>query len=303
MMVRTFKDIHNLAKKKGKKTIVVPSAEDKVTLLAVYKGFEEGLVGGILIGDKEKIKNLIDELNIRKDIFEILKAESPEESARIAVDLVRERKAHFILKGYLHTHILLKAVLDSERGLRTGKLLSDILFAQNPASEEERIVGMSDGGINILPGLKEKKEIVENAVWAFHKLGFENPKVAILAAIEVVNPSMPATVDADELKKMNQRGEIKGCIVDGPLALDLAVSKEAAMKKGVKSEVAGEADILIVPNIEAGNLLGKSFTYYAKVPVGHVIVGAKAPILIPSRNESDRDKLNSIALGVIFSEE
>jgi phosphate butyryltransferase len=114
---------------------------------------------------------------------------------------------------------------------------------------------------------------------------------------------MPATVDADELKKMNQRGEIKGCIVDGPLALDLAVSKEAAMKKGVKSEVAGEADILIVPNIEAGNLLGKSFTYYAKVPVGHVIVGAKAPILIPSRNESDRDKLNSIALGVIFSEE
>lgn len=302
-MVRTFKDIHNLAKKKGKKILAVPSAEDKVTLLAVFRGIKEGLINAILIGDKEKINKVIEELNLKKEIFEILEAKSPEESARTAVDLVREGRAHFILKGYLHTHILLKAVLDSEKGLRTGKLLSDILFAQNPASEDERIVGMSDGGINILPGLKEKKEIVENAVWAFHKLGFENPKVAILAAIEVVNPSMPATVDADELKKMNQRGEIKGCIVDGPLALDLAVSKEAALKKGVKSEVAGEADILIVPNIEAGNLLGKSFTYYAKVPVGHVIVGARAPILIPSRNESDSDKLNSIALGVIFSEE
>lgn len=302
-MVRAFKDIHSLAKKKGKKTIVVPSAEDKATVLAVYNGVEEGLVDGILIGDMDKIKRVLDELEIKKDVFEIVKTELPEESARMAVNLVRNRKAHFILKGYLHTHILLKAVLDSEKGLRTGKLLSDILFAQDPASEEERIVGMSDGGINILPGLKEKKEIVENAVWAFHKLGFENPKVAILAAIEVVNASMPATVDADELKKMNQQGEIKGCIVDGPLALDLAVSKEAALKKGVKSEVAGEADILIVPNIEAGNLLGKSFTYYAKVPVGHVIVGARAPILIPSRNESDSDKLNSIALGVIFSEE
>lgn len=303
MMVKTFKDIHNLAKEKGKKTIVVPSAEDKVTVLAVYKGVDEGLVDGILIGDTDKIEKVINELGIKKDIFEIVKTELPEESAKMAVELVRDGKAHFILKGYLHTHILLKAVLDSEKGLRTGRLLSDILFAQNPASEEERIVGMSDGGINILPGLKEKKEIVENAVRAFHKLGFENPKVAVLAAIEVVNASMPATVDADELKKMNERGEIKGCIVDGPLALDLAVSKEAALKKGVKSELAGEADILIVPNIEAGNILGKSFTYYAKVPVGHVIVGAKAPILIPSRNESDNDKLNSIALGVIFSEE
>lgn len=302
-MVRTFKDIHNLAKKKGKKTLVVPSAEEKVTLLAVYKGIEEGFINATLIGNREKINRVIDELKIKRDIFEIVDSDSPEESAKIAVDFIREGKAHFILKGYLHTHVLLKAVLDSERGLRTGKLISDILFAQNPASKDERIVGMSDGGINILPGLKEKKEIVENAVWAFQKLGFENPKVAILAAIEVVNPSMPATVDADELKKMNQRGEIKGCILDGPLALDLAVSKEAAEKKGVKSEVAGEADILIVPNIEAGNLLGKSFTYYAKVPVGHVIVGAKAPILIPSRNESDNDKLNSIALGVIFSEE
>ncbi len=302
-MIRSFKEIHDLAKKKGKKIVAVPSAEEKVTILAVYKAMQEGFVDTILIGDSQKINKILEELEIKRGIFEITPSDSPENSANKAVELVREGKAHFILKGYLHTHILLKAVLDSEKGLRTGKLLSDILFAQNPASEEEKIVGMSDGGINILPGLKEKKEIVENAVWAFHKLGYENPKVAILAAIEVVNPSMPATLDAEELKRMNQRGEIKGCIIDGPLALDLAVSKEAVEKKGIKSDVAGDADILIVPNIEAGNILGKSFTYYAKVPVGHVIVGAKAPILIPSRNESDMDKVNSIAFGVIFSEE
>ncbi len=301
-MIRSFKEIHDMAKEKGKKIVAVPSAEEKVTIVAVYKAMQEGLVDTILIGDSQKIHHILQELEIKRDIFEIISSDSPENSAKKAVELVREGKAHFILKGYLHTHILLKAVLDSEKGLRTGKLLSDILFAQNPASEEEKIVGMSDGGINILPGLKEKKEIVENAVWAFHKLGYENPKVAILAAIEVVNPSMPATLDADELKKMNQRGEIKGCVIDGPLALDLAVSKEAVKKKGIESDVAGDADILIVPNIEAGNILGKSFTYYAKVPVGHVIVGAKAPILIPSRNESERDKVNSIALGVIFSE-
>ncbi|MGQ9618598.1 MAG: bifunctional enoyl-CoA hydratase/phosphate acetyltransferase [Candidatus Aminicenantia bacterium] len=301
-MIRSFKEIHDLARKKGKRTLVVPSAEDKVTILSVYTAVKEGLIDGILIGKIDRIEKVLNELNIEKKYFEIIESDTPEESATRAVEMVRSGKAHFILKGYLHTHILLKAVLDSEKGLRSGKLLSDILFAKNPASEDERIVGMSDGGINILPGLKEKREIVENAVWAYHRLGFENPKVAILAAIEVVNPSMPATVDADELKKMNQKGEIKGCVVDGPLALDLAVSKEAAEKKGVKSEVAGDADILIVPNIEAGNLLGKSFTYYAKVPVGHVIVGAKAPILIPSRNESENDKLNSIALGVIFSD-
>lgn len=297
-MVKTFIDVRELAKKTGKKVMVVPSAEDKTALMASYKGVKEGLVNAILIGSIEKIKHIAAELNIDTNLFE-LKEVAPEETAKIAVQLVREGKASMILKGYMQTSVLMKAVLDSEKGLRTGKLLSDVIFSEDPASREPRIVGMTDGGINIAPGLKEKKEILENAVWVLHRLGCKKPRVAVLAAIEVVNSSMTATIDAAELKKMNQEGVIKDCIVDGPLALDIAVSKEAADKKGIKSEVAGQADILLVPNIEAGNLLGKSYTYYAKKPVGHVVVGAKAPILIPSRNESDEDKVNSIAFGVI----
>ncbi len=300
-MVTNFFEVRELAKKLGPKTMVVPSAEDKTALMASYKGVKEGIVNAILIGNIEKIKNLCNELGIDPKLFTIQEAKQ-EEAATLAVQLVREKKAHLILKGFMQTSTLLKAVLDPEKGLRTGKLLSDVIFTEDPASDKPHLVGLTDGGINILPGLKEKKEIIENAVLVMHKLGHPMPKIAVMAAIEVVNQSMPATVDAAELKKMNQEGIIKDCIVDGPLALDIAVSKDAADKKGIKSEVAGYADILVVPNIEAGNLLGKAFTYYAKKPVGHVIVGAKAPILIPSRNESDEDKVNSIAMGVICSE-
>ncbi len=300
-MVTNFLEVRELAKKLGPKIMVVPSAEDKTALMASYKGVKEGIVNAILIGNIEKIKNLCNELGIDPKLFTIQEAKQ-EEAATLAVQLVREKKAHLILKGFMQTSTLLKAVLDSEKGLRTGKLLSDVIFTEDPASDKPHLVGLTDGGINILPGLKEKKEIIENAVLVMHKLGHPMPKIAVMAAIEVVNQSMPATVDAAELKKMNQEGIIKDCIVDGPLALDIAVSKDAADKKGIKSEVAGYADILVVPNIEAGNLLGKAFTYYAKKPVGHVIVGAKAPILIPSRNESDEDKVNSIAMGVICSE-
>lgn len=300
-MVSSFYEIRKLAKSKSPKVMVVPSAEDKTALMASYKAVEENIVNAILIGNKEKIINLCNEYNIDPNLFTIQDAKA-EETAWIAVELAREKKAHLILKGFMQTATLMKAVLDSEKGLRTGRLLSDVIFTEDPASDEPHLVGLTDGGLNILPGLKEKKEIIENAVFVMHKLGNLMPKIAVMAAIEVVNPAMPATVDAAELKKMNKEGIITGCIVDGPLALDIAVSKDAAAKKGIESEVAGNADILVVPNIEAGNLLGKAFTYYAKKPVGHVIVGAKAPILIPSRNESDEDKVNSIALGVICAE-
>lgn len=300
-MVSSFYEIRKLAKSKSPKVMVVPSAEDKTALMASYKAVEENIVNAILIGNKEKIINLCNEYKIDSNLFNIKDAKA-EETAWIAVELIREKKAHLILKGFMQTATLMKAVLDSEKGLRTGRLLSDVIFTEDPASDKPHLVGLTDGGLNILPGLKEKKEIIENAVFVMHKLGNPMPKIAVMAAIEVVNPAMPATVDAAELKKMNKEGIITGCIVDGPLALDIAVSKDAAAKKGIESEVAGNADILVVPNIEAGNLLGKAFTYYAKKPVGHVIVGAKAPILIPSRNESDEDKVNSIALGVICAE-
>jgi phosphate butyryltransferase len=300
-MVSTFSEIRELAKSKGPKVMVVPSAEDKTALMAAWKSVKEGIVNAILIGDVSKIKSLCEQYGIDDSAFTIYEAKS-EETASKAVQLVREGKANIILKGFMQTSALLKAILDSQQGLRTGRLLSDVIFTEDPASDKPHLVGLTDGGINILPGLKEKKEIIENAVFVMHKLGNPLPKIAVMAAIEVVNEAMPATVHAAELKKMNQEGIIKDCIVDGPFALDIAVSADAAQKKGIRSEVAGNADILVVPNIEAGNLLGKAFTYYAKKPVGHVIVGAKAPILIPSRNESDEDKVNSVALGVICSE-
>jgi phosphate butyryltransferase len=170
---------------------------------------------------------------------------------------------------------------------------------ENPAANYHGLLGMSDGGLNILPDLMQKKQIVENAVTVFQRLGYQKPKVGIMAAIETVKDSMPATLDARSLSEMNQRGEIKGCLVYGPLALDIAVSPEAARHKGIISDVAGYTQIMIVPNIEAGNLLGKAFTYYLKIPVAHVVMGARIPILIPSRNESEVDKFHSLALGVL----
>ncbi len=300
-MLKNFAEIREHALKIGRKRVAIPMAEDATSLRTALYAQKSGLAEAVLIGREEKIKETLTIIEQSTEDFEIINCRNPEEAAQKAVSLARSSEIDVILKGYMHTHVLLKAVLDAKNGLRTGKLLSDVFLAEDPAVNYERIVGMSDGGINILPNLEQKKQIIENAVKVFHLLGNPKPKVALLAAVEVVNEAMPATVEAAELAEMNKNGEIIGCVVDGPLALDLAVSKEAVKKKKVKSEVAGEADILIVPNIEAGNILGKSFTYYARAKVGHVVVGAKIPILIPSRNESEEDKINSIALSVIVT--
>jgi phosphate butyryltransferase len=300
-MLKSFSQIREYALKLGRRKVGIPMAEDETSIKTAIYAKESNLAEVILIGNKKIIKEKLKEVSDKEHKFEIIDCKNPEQASEKAVLLANRGEIDVILKGYMHTHLLLKAVLDSKNGLRTNKLLSDVFLAEDPASNFERIVGMSDGGINILPNLEQKRQIIENAVEVFHLLGYSNPKVALLAAVEVVNDAMPATVDAFKLTELNKKGEIKGCIVHGPLALDLAISKEAARKKKVNSEVAGQADILIVPNIEAGNILGKSFTYYAHARVGHAVVGAKIPILIPSRNESENDKLNSIALSVILS--
>jgi phosphate butyryltransferase len=215
------------------------------------------------------------------------------------VALVRGGEAHVILKGRLSTGDLLRAVLDRVDGLRGGRLLSDVLVADHPVSATPRLVGMTDGGVNVAPSLAQKKVILENAVALFRALGVARPKVACLCAIETVSEAMPHTVEARALAEMAERGELVGCDVAGPLALDNALSPEAARAKGIDDPVAGNADVLLVPTIEAGNLLGKAFTWLARRPVGHVILGARAPVLIPSRVESAEDKLASIALGVV----
>jgi phosphate butyryltransferase len=238
--------------------------------------------------------------HIEAEGLEILHTDSEEQSAQKIVEMAVAGQVHVILKGFLSTAKLMKPVLDKEKGLRTGNLLSDIMIVETPISDAG-FLGITDGGLNILPDLSQKRQMVENAVAVFHRLGVEMPKVGIMAAVESVKESMPATLDAQKLTEMNEQNEISGCQVYGPLALDIALSEKAAQHKGITSPVAGHVDIMVMPNIEAGNIFGKSFTYLLKVPVAHVVMGARIPVLIPSRNESETDKILSIALGVIIA--
>jgi len=301
-MIKDFEELLKKAKEKKGVVVGVPAPEDVISINTIIKSKKENIADFILCGNRDKIIKLIKSNGGNEKDFEIINSFSQEDSASKIVKLAREKSVQVILKGFLSTSKLLKPTLDKEKGLRTGNLFSDILFVENPGDNYDGLLGMTDGGVNILPDLIQKKQMIENAVKAFHKLGYERPKVGILTAKETVNEKMPATIDARELYEMNKRGEIKGCDVYGPIALDIAVSPEAAKHKGITNPVAGHVQIMVVPNIEAGNIFGKSFTYYLKIPVGHVIMGAKIPILIPSRNESDIDKLNSVALGVIIAE-
>ncbi len=298
-MIGNFKQLIEEAKKREGIVVGVPSPEDEVSIKTVIKVKQENIADFILVGNKEKTIALLEANGGRVADYEIIAAQSEEESAARIVELANQGKVQVILKGFLPTAALMKPILDKEKGLRTGNLLSDILVVENPAGNYKGLLGMTDGGLNILPTLEQKKQIVENAVKVFHKLGYEKPKVGIMAAVETVKDSMPATLDARALTEMNREEQITGCEVYGPLALDIAVSPEAAKHKGINNPVAGMTQILVVPNIEAGNLLGKAYTYYLHITVAHVIMGARIPILIPSRNESDMDKTHSVALGVI----
>ena len=301
-MIRNLEELLEESKKKEGIIFAVPCSEDESTIKTVLKAKGEGVADFILVGKKEKIqRNILKNGGINTD-FEIINSINEDQSAETVVKLAREKKIHGILKGFLPTASLMKPVLDKETGLRSGNLLSDIMVIDNPRKDNSELLGITDGGLNILPDLKQKKQIIENAVKVFHGLGYSTPKVGILAAVEKVKDSMIATVQARQLTEMNRQGEITGCEVYGPLALDIAVSQKAAEKKGIFNPVAGNAQILVVPNIESGNIFGKSFTYFLKVFVSHVIMGATIPVLIPSRNESEQDKLFSVALGTIIAE-
>ena len=304
-MIRNLAELVQAAKKKKGVTAGVPCPEDDSSILSVIEARRAGLAEFILCGDRAKIGELLRRHGGDESDFDIHDTPGAEAAVARVVELGRQGKLQLILKGLLPTAALMKPILDKDKGLRGSNLLSDILVVENPApslrggTAAEELLGMSDGGLNILPDLAQKKQIVENAVAVFHNLGYAEPRVGIMAAIETVKDSMPATLDASALTAMNERGEIAGCRVYGPLALDIAVSREAAEHKGIAHEVAGRTQIMIVPNIEAGNLLGKAFTYYLKLTVAHVVMGARLPVLIPSRNESDTDKFHSLALGVL----
>lgn len=296
-MIKSFSDLMAQAQAQGPKKVAVAVAQDEVVLEALSEASKEKIATPILFGDKKAIEDAAQKAKVDIKGWDIHDIKDMAEASKAAVKAVSEGKADFLMKGLVATSTFLKAVLDKEVGLRTGRLLSHVAVME--MGLYPKLFLLTDGGMNVKPDLMAKVDIIKNAVEISHKLGVENPKVAILTAIETVNTEMPETIDATHLAKMNDRGQIKGCIVDGPLALDLAVSFEAAAHKKVKSPVAGESDILLAPEIAAGNILAKGLIYLGGAKAAGIIAGAAKPVVMLSRSDSKQQKINSIALGVV----
>ncbi|MGE6594450.1 phosphate butyryltransferase [Bacillus proteolyticus] len=280
-----------------KKTVAVAVAEDHEVIEAVAKAIKLQLAQFRLYGNQEKIMGMLQEHGLQtSEHIEVIAVKSSAEAAELSVKAVRNGEADVLMKGNIPTANILKAVLNKEWGLRKGSVLSHVAAFEVP--NYDRLIFVADAAMNIAPDVTQKAAIIQNTVEVARAIGIDLPKVAPIAAVEVVNPAMQATIDAAMLTQMNRRGQIKNCVVDGPLALDNAVSQIAAEHKGIVSDVAGKADILLVPTIEAGNVLYKSLVYFADAKVGAMIAGAKAPIVLTSRADSAETKVYSLALAV-----
>ncbi|WP_152614725.1 phosphate butyryltransferase [Jeotgalibacillus alimentarius] len=296
-----FEDIFRKAESAAGATVAVAAADDQEVLKAVEMAIEKRLGRFILVGDEQAINSIIRQSFPALDQHEAIEVHhaAHSQAALEAVKLVSSGRAGVLMKGHVETSVLLKAVLNKEVGLRTGRVLSHVALFEVPSIE--RSIFVTDAAMNIAPDLNQKVQIVNNAVKIAHGAGLENPSVAPLAAVETINPAMQATLDAAALTQMNRRGQIKGCVIDGPLALDNAVSETAAAHKGITGPAAGKADILLVPSIESGNILYKSLMYFGNSKVGAVISGAKAPIVLTSRADTAESKLYSLALAICTS--
>ncbi len=298
--IRTFSEMRLRARQLGPKRVAVVMADDEVALTAASDAMRLGLAVPVLIGDETNIRDMaaalgLDELLRRAEFV------ATGQPAVTAAELAGSGCVDIILKGHLRTDELLRALLNKDAGLRTGTLLSDILFYEDTLSGDKRLVGNTDGGLNVAPNLDQKKQIIINAIDVLRCLGFARPKIAVMSATETVSQGMPSTTDAAALTEMGRQGVFGEAEVYGPLALDNALLLSAAEAKGIRNSVAGRADCMVAPSIEAANLLGKAAKYFAGSQCAHVVVGAKVPILIPSRVESADDKVNAIALGVIYA--
>jgi len=298
-MISSMNLLLSTAESFGPKRLVVAAADDLETLAAALSAAQHGIADPILVGNQEWIKVICERLSVTTDILKIINEKDTVESSAIAADIVSSGGADILMKGNVVTSKFLQAALGSAGGLRKG-LLSDVEVYEDIRDGSSRLVLVSDGGINISPGIRQKIEIIGNAVSVAHRLGIIRPKVALLSGSEKVHPDFQSTIDAVALVKMCQDGAVEGCVVDGPFALDNAVDIESARKKGVESPVAGSADILIVPNLEAGNIFCKGLQFYGNKMLIHVAMGAKAPILIDSRTASAQEKLHSIALAALI---
>jgi phosphate butyryltransferase len=294
-MIRNFNQLLEAASRRGNKTVAVACAQDPAAMEAAAEAARRGLARSILVGEKPKVQTLLKDRAAAA--FEII--HEPDEHTAIcrAVRLVREGNAELLLKGACKTSALLKAALDKQHGIGAGNLLSDVFLFED--TRRNKLVIISDGGVVLQPTLEQKIAIIKNAVAVARALGNSHPKVALLSAVETVIPELPASVDAAAIAQLNREGKIADCVIEGPLSLDLAVSAESARIKQFQTPVAGDADILIAPDIVAANLMAKGISHYGGVRVAHVIIGARAPILIPSRSDPADTKFLSIALGIV----
>ncbi len=297
--VTSIRQVHALAKQGSPRTIAVACPHDDDVLLSLDRAASAGMVRPLLFGRRAVIESLCSALHLDAFRPDIVECADDASAVELAVRAVRGGEAQMLMKGLVSTGTFLKGILNKEFGLRDRPLLSHVAMFE--AADPERLVIFTDVAMNIAPDLAQKVQILENAVGLARRLGIERPKVAVIAAVETVNAEMPATLDAAALAKMADRGQIKGCVVDGPLGLDNALSVEAARHKGIVSPVAGLADVLLLPDIEAGNVLYKAIGLVAKCPLAAVIVGASAPVVLTSRADSDETKFNSIALAAAIS--
>lgn len=295
MVYKSFDEL--IEKVKGypsMKRMAIAASGERHTLEAAFHARKEGIARPVLVGDESEIRRIMKELGEEVPDEDIYPAADNKEAAELAVSLVREGKADFLMKGYLDTGVILKAVVNKENGLGKGGVMSHFTMFDIPGYH--KILVPVDGGMVTYPTLEQKKAIIENTVDTLRAMGYDCPKVGVLACVEKVNPKMPETVEAAELARMNRDGEIKNCIVEGPVSYDCAVDGEIAKLKGYESRIAGDVDVLIAPNIHAGNIMGKMLTCTCKAKLAGFVVGAKCPIVLTSRGSSAEEKFLSIAV-------
>ncbi len=299
-MMKKLSELETLAKSKATtRKIAVAAAGDQEVLEALKNAASQGIIEPILIGDEKMIRLIAGEIGFDISKFEVIDIEDKYEASVKAVKLIKKGKAEILMKGLVSTGVLLKAVLDKEIGLRKGALLSHVAVFETPYYH--KLLGVTDAAMNVNPELEDKIGIIKNAVEVFHKLGIPNPKVAIVGSVETINPRMEATMHAATISMMNYRKQITGCVIDGPLAIDGAVSKKASELKNITSDVAGDVDIIMAPNIDGANILYKSLNFLGGATAAAVIMGAKVPIVLTSRGDTEKSKYYSIALAAAIA--
>jgi phosphate butyryltransferase len=294
MVLKSLDSLIDIAAHNKPRNIAVAAADDLHVLQAIQNASQKKIILPILVGKRETIFEISESIHFDISNIEIIDISDPVEASKIAVSLIQNKRAEILMKGMVSTAILLRAVLDKENGLSRAGLLSH--FALNQLSSYPKLLAVTDAAMNIKPEFSEKVEILKNAVLVLNRLGYENPKVAVICPVETVNPKIESTVHASMLTLMNKRNQLLNCIVDGPLALDNAISIDAAHYKGIDSQVAGDADLLVVPDLDSGNILYKSINFLAGGTCAAIIVGASVPIVLTSRADSKQSKLYSIAL-------